>query len=400
MSSLSTAPLRRRFAGFAAVIALLIGPAAAQEPLRIQFEVRGVEALEALSADILPEKILADPEVSAIFDIGSRRWVIALRPAHAYLTELTVAFSDHNRTIPKPPLRMALPYDGGDTSVIEITIPNIVEPDPAYVLAVYRNLAPATHERERLVDFLHASALIDYLAEGHTTESVPITPPLMRSLIVYAARLDQLLASSEWFGIPTNVNDRAEMIRRSVSAARSDAQLANNIRMNSLEESLAYVRRAESQIYIRAWRALDQRPLHVCNEDLPILISFYSHLKQLDPETYASVVEEGRFRLRTHVLLRSTECFRRLITIGQDNTRTVYPSVAAGPFGDRTLSEMAEMIEQELYWELRSLQTADLASDPVSPDCSEPASNDESYICDSIEYIRELIPLIKDEVSG
>lgn len=399
MSPRSAAPLRRWFAALPVVVAVLAGPAAAQEPLRIELEVRGVQALEALSAKIVPEEILVDPEVSAIFDAGTRRWVIALRPAHTFLTEFTVALSDRDRGIPQPPLRLALPYDRGGTSVIEITIPNIVEPDPAHVLAVYRNLASATNERDRLVDFLHASAVIDYLAQGRTAESVDITPPLMRSLVVYAARLDQLLASSQWFGIPTNVNDRAAMIRRSLLAASADAQLANNIRMRSLEESLAYVQRAESQIYIRAWRALNQRPDLFCNEDLPILLSFYSYLKRLDPETYASVVEVGgQFRLRTNVLLRSTQCFRRLITIRQDNTRSVYPSVAAGPFGGRTLSEMARMLEEELEWELRVLQTADLTSASVSLDCSEPVSSDERHVCESIGFIRELKPLIIDEV--
>lgn len=355
----------------------------------------GGEEIASLSPAVIPRELLDDRSPAAAFDEVSRQWVISVRPLESYLTELSLHLEkpDSSR-FPRPPLHLALPYRDG---VFEVVMPLSAEPDGMRAWSAYRGDVPAEDSRDYLIDFLQASVLIDFLIQDAAADTVEPTPALARALVVYAESVERLLSETGWFGVPVDVHDHAEMIKRVLAAAATDDDLAGQINTGRVANALDLVKGAEHRLYARIWRALEEVPSLHCNESFPVLRSFYSHLQQLSRERYVRIRDANSFT-RTQVLLQGTSCFRRLLTI-DPGSRYAVPQVIAGAFGGRLPSEVAMELRQNLERELTlvRLESGGVEAARRSCDAREEAGANERKICEALAYLAELEPMLIEE---
>lgn len=345
---------------------------------------------------VLPSELLADPTAAPVFDQVKRSWVIKVRPLHSFLTRMTLALKGRDESVPRPPLSIALPYRDAVFEILITTSGNKIEQER--VKSAYRGDLPAEDSTEWLNDFLAAANLISFLSLGSSAEDIPATAPLARALVVYAEAMEKLLTRTEWFGVPTDVPIRAEMIRTVIAAAESDKSLRKSINLQRVKHAFTLAKAAEHQLYSRIWKAIVDIPDFRCNEIFPVSRQFYDHLRRLPQEDYVEIRTLAQFT-RSQVLLESVRCFRELLSI-KPGARYALPQVVAGPFGGLPARQIAEELKGDLAREHEAV-LRDSGRQPsgglLCQSQTTMASRLERQLCDALAYMQELNSLLDEE---
>ena len=344
---------------------------------------------------VAPVDFLEDMPDQNTLDEVNNRWSLSIKPLDRFLTDLTVGLENEGGQYPDPPIKLSLPYRDAE---IEVVLPLTSDQlSRQKVDAAYRNGPSKTNNAELLSDFLAANAAVEYLTSGVPAEQVSFSVPLGRSLIVYSEAMFHLVSETEWFGIPSDIERKASILR-TLTDRFGDNEISIQINLTRLRAAQKYVERMESLLYSRIWEAIRSIDQLKCHEKFPLSYSFYKHLKIMDKNRYENIRGNAKFT-RTQVLLASSSCFREFVS-REGSRRYIRPSVVRKALAGSKPSDWIRELTVNLTTERDAIYT-ESGRDRDEAECgteheylSESTRRSVEGICDSIVYFADLEALL------
>ena len=296
-----------------------VGAAQAQsdpdDPIkRLTIEVHGFGAsAEVLSrASFAPETTPPLPEGASFSkDLIAPVWSAETPLPLQFVTRMRIGMK-RDAELLRPPAIIEVPYA---TSTAPVRLPiSEISPRLADIQDASESLVKERTEEEWVDLFITTDMYLRTLQQGLDADDVQLTPPLKTALVVYAAAVDRLVKSTDWFGEPELMSERITLLARF-----SDDPDLND---TSIETGLESLRNVRPLIAGRIFsRAIPLPGIRNCVYLYPISLQFYQHLQKLSAEEYSRLLSVAKFQ-RDQVLSVATSCFRRLLST--DNFQVFY----------------------------------------------------------------------------
>ncbi|WP_375688935.1 hypothetical protein [Pseudooceanicola sp. LIPI14-2-Ac024] len=385
----------RRGAVAAGLSVALVGPALAGDvTLKLALVgPYGPDQLKDFAVVVLPEEMLVVPVDTLKFDSFNSNWVVPVAgPGRSHRSDLSIRLESADENVPLRPIYVALGLFANDT-VVPVSIPYIGPTDAAEAQVLLK-----TAYEDGIGGFSQDKLIRTYLTAVHEIERLVALEdtrgfPMKRTMVVFADAMNELVRTTDWFGVPKADLNRYRAIIDTLSVGSANAEPLSASTKRVLNAARLFSE-AEGTLYGRHWQALRQMPEYECEQVYTAAGSLYDDLRGLEEARYKQVKDTAQFT-RTQVLLLRSQCFRQLLHI-EPAVRSVDDYVAEEVFDERPLIEVAGALRTDLTREGLTIRGTGPQATDRDP-CARPSTITELRpVCEAIAYLDEAMPMLKD----